>query len=66
MSLALSPDSADVLENVGETYEELGDRTHAIQYIEKSLEQGYSLDMLKTTPSLQSLLSDPNFRLPRK
>jgi len=66
MSIALSPDSADVLENVGETYEELGDRTHAIQYIEKSLEQGYSLDMLKTTPSLQSLLSDPHFRLPRK
>ena len=61
LALALSPDDPDVLENIGETYEDLGDRPHALQYIEKSLEKGYSLKSLKT-PALKSLLSDPNFQ----
>jgi serine/threonine-protein kinase len=61
-ALALAPDDPDILENVGETYENLGDRTNAIHYIEKSLQKGYSLDSLKTDPSLKRLLSDPNFR----
>jgi serine/threonine protein kinase/tetratricopeptide (TPR) repeat protein len=61
-ALALAPDDPDVLENTGETYESLGDRKNALQYIEKSLQKGYSLESLKTDPSLKSLLSDPNFR----
>jgi serine/threonine-protein kinase len=61
-ALALAPDDPDVLENIGETYETLGDRRHAIEYIEKSLQKGYSLDSLKNTPALKNLLSDPNFR----
>jgi serine/threonine-protein kinase len=61
-SLALAPDDPDVLDNVGEAYETLGDRSHAIQYIEKSLQKGYSLESLKNNQELQSLLSDPNFR----
>jgi len=61
-ALALAPDDADVLENVGEAYELLGDRSHALQYIEKSIAKGFSMDSLKGNPTLQSLLSDPNFR----
>jgi len=61
-ALALAPDDSDVLENVGETYEVLGDRKNALQYIEKSLQKGYSLDALKGDPYLRNLLSDPNFR----
>jgi tetratricopeptide (TPR) repeat protein len=61
-ALALSPDDPDVLENAGETYEELGERKLAIQYIEMSLQKGYAMDSLKNTPDLQKLLSDPNFR----
>lgn len=61
-ALALSSNDPDVLENVGETYESLGDRARAIEYIEKSLEKGYPLDSLKNEPALKSLLSDPNFR----
>jgi len=61
-ALALAPDDPDVLENVGETFETLGDRAHAIQYIERSLQKGYSLETLKGAPALKSLLSDPNFR----
>ena len=61
-SLALSPDDPSILENAGEAYEDLGDRTLALQYIEKSLQKGYALETLKTIPNLQGLLSDPNFR----
>ena len=60
-ALALSPDDANVLEAVGEAYEDLGDRAQALQYIEKSLQKGYALADLKTILDLQGLLSDPNF-----
>jgi eukaryotic-like serine/threonine-protein kinase len=61
-ALALAPDDPDVLENVGEAYETLGDRKHAIEYIEKSLQKGYSLDSLRSDPALKGLFADPNFR----
>jgi serine/threonine-protein kinase len=61
-ALALAPEDANVLDNVGEAYEELGDRKQALQYIEKSIQKGYSLEALKNTPNLKNLLSDPNFR----
>jgi serine/threonine protein kinase/tetratricopeptide (TPR) repeat protein len=61
-ALALSPDDPDVLETVGETYEKLGDRAHAIQYITKGVQKGYSMATLKNEPGLEGLLSDPNFR----
>ncbi|HKT89527.1 MAG TPA: protein kinase [Candidatus Sulfotelmatobacter sp.] len=61
-ALALAPGDPYVLEGVGEIYERLGDRKKALEYIEKALGKGYSLDVLKGDPSLKSLLSDPNFR----
>ena len=61
-ALARSPEDAKVLELAGETYENLGDRPHALDYIEKAVQNGYSLDDLKSSPELQKLLSDPNFR----
>jgi eukaryotic-like serine/threonine-protein kinase len=61
-ALALSPDDPNVLENVGEACEDLGDRAQALTYIEKSLQKGYALAALKNIPELQGLLSDPRFR----
>jgi len=61
-SLALAPEDSDVLQNVGETYEILGDRKPAIEYIEKALQKGYSFEAVKSDPYLKDLLSDPNFR----
>lgn len=61
-ALALGPDDQVVLENVGETYERLGQRTPAIKFLEKALRKGYPLENLKTNPALQGLLADPNFR----
>jgi tetratricopeptide (TPR) repeat protein len=61
-ALALSPDDPNVLEAVGEAYEDLGDRAQALQYIEKSLQKGYPPADLKSFSDLQGLLSDPSFR----
>ncbi len=61
-ALVLAPDDANVLEAVGEAYEDLGDRGQALQNIKKSLQKGNSLSNLKSVPDLQSLLSDPSFR----
>lgn len=61
-AIALLPEDPNVLVNVGEIYERLGDRRHAIEYVEKSLQKGYSLQGLKGDPVFQSLLTDPNFR----
>jgi eukaryotic-like serine/threonine-protein kinase len=61
-ALELSPDDPNVLENVGEAYEDLGDRAQALLSIEKSLQRGYPIGDLKNLPGLQELLSDPSFR----
>ena len=61
-ALVLAPDDNVVLENVGEAYEDLGDPTRVLRYIEAILKKGYSLAALRSNPNLQSLLSDPNFR----
>jgi serine/threonine-protein kinase len=61
-ALALSPDDANVLEAVGQAYENLGDRSQALLYIRKSLQKGYALADLKNIPDLQGLISDPAFR----
>jgi serine/threonine-protein kinase len=65
-ALALAPDDPDVLENVGETYETLGNRKRAIENVEKSLQKGYSLESLRGEPALKGVLSDPNFRASTK
>lgn len=65
-ALVLSPDDPNVLANVGEAYEDLGDRVQALKYVEKSLQKGYALASLKTNPDLQGLMSDPSFRASEK
>ena len=61
-ALALDPNDPRVLMDVGQAYDELGDRRIAIEHIEKALEKGFSLEDLKSIWDLQSLISDPNFR----
>jgi len=61
-ALALAPDDPTVLVNIGDAYEDLGDRRQALRYIQESLKKGYALQDLKDDPDLQNLLSDPNFR----
>jgi serine/threonine protein kinase/tetratricopeptide (TPR) repeat protein len=61
-ALTRAPDDPNVLELAGETYENLGDRHHALELVERAVQHGYSLQDLKETPELKNLLSDPNFR----
>ncbi len=61
-ALALEPKNADVLANVAETYELLGDRKRALQYARESLDSGNTLNDLERQPGLQSVLADPSFR----
>jgi serine/threonine protein kinase/tetratricopeptide (TPR) repeat protein len=61
-ALALEPKNADVLSDVATTYEELGDRNHAIQYARQSLQNGSTMSDLQGQYGLQSVLADPGFR----
>jgi serine/threonine-protein kinase len=61
-ALVLSPDDPNVLEAAGQAYELLGDRSQALQNIQKSLQKGYVLAALKNIPDLQGLLADPRFK----
>ena len=65
-ALALSPDDPGVLANVGETYEDLGERREAIKFLQRSMEKGTAIEDLRANHALQDLLSDPNFRPPTK
>ncbi len=60
-ALARASDNPTVLELAGETYESLGDRKLALDYIQKAVQHGYPAEDLKNAPDLQKLLSDPNF-----
>jgi eukaryotic-like serine/threonine-protein kinase len=66
-ALALAPDDPGVLTTVGDGYEALGQRKQAIEFMEKGIQKGFSLEDLKHDPDIQALLSDPGFRpLPKK
>jgi eukaryotic-like serine/threonine-protein kinase len=60
-ALALAPDDPNVLSNVADIYELLGDRRNAIAYLEKALQKGFTLDQAKTDPDMRSLLLDSRF-----
>jgi serine/threonine-protein kinase len=61
-ALVLAPDDPTVLVTVGSAYEILGTRKEAIQFIQKGMAKGYTLDDLQRDPDLQTLLSDPSFK----
>ena len=55
-------DDPTVLVTVGSAYEMLGTRKEAIQFIQKGMAKGYTLDDLQRDPDMQALLSDPGFK----
>lgn len=65
-SLALAPDDPNVLSNVGEAYEMMGNRKQAIKYIELCIKHGFSFSAIQGDPDLQVLLADPRFKRPAK
>jgi serine/threonine-protein kinase len=61
-SLALAPDDPNVLSNVGEAYEYMGDRAQALEYVEKAIGKGYAAESITDDPGLQALVADPRFK----
>jgi serine/threonine-protein kinase len=58
-ALALAPANPRVLNLGADTYEKLGDRKQAIEFLGKALRAGYTKDELISDPELQEALSDP-------
>lgn len=65
-SLALAPDRPDVLVSIAKAYENMGDRAHAVEYIEKAFQKGATVAQVDDEPTMQSLLRDPALHLPQK
>lgn len=60
------PRDADVLTTVGTTYEELGDRTKALTFLEQAIRAGYSVKKIERSPWLKDLRSDERYIQIRK
>jgi len=61
-ALALAPNDPDVLVNVSNTYQALGDHRQAMHYAQMSLQNGYTLSDLRRDPDMQAVLPDPDFQ----
>jgi eukaryotic-like serine/threonine-protein kinase len=61
-AIALEPKNKQVLANVAETFETLGDRKQALAYARASVANGQALSDLETQPGLRAVLADPSFR----
>jgi serine/threonine-protein kinase len=62
----LSPDDPQVLQEVADAAEKLGDRKAALGYINRALQKGATIDSLASDPDLQELVEDPGVKLPAK
>ncbi|HEY3930046.1 MAG TPA: protein kinase [Candidatus Koribacter sp.] len=60
-ALALAPKDTRVLADAVETYEELGDRQRALEYVKKCFANGCTLDDFSLRSNLQALIADPKF-----
>ena len=60
-ALKLAPRDVTVLYKAGIVYEQVGDRDRALDLIGRSLDQGYSRDIIERSPSLAALRKDPRF-----
>ena len=65
-ALALAPEDPVVLVTVGGAHEALGDRSEAIQFVQKGIQNGSTLDDLQRDPDMQALLNDPSFKVRAK
>jgi tetratricopeptide (TPR) repeat protein len=61
-ALALAPDDPDILSSAGEAYDNLDDRSRALELVKKALAKGWTLAQMENDPGQRSLLRDPQFR----
>lgn len=60
--IAIKPEDLHVLFRIGSTYEILGEREAAQEWIGKAMQEGYSLAEIESAPSLRELRSVPRFQ----
>jgi serine/threonine-protein kinase len=61
-ALALAPNDVENQFQASAIYERLGDRTLALQFLEKAIKGGYPHDLIEREPMLAQLRLDPRFR----
>ncbi len=60
-ALTMAPENASVLYVAATTFERLGEREQALQYIERAIDRGYSRAEIMAQPELRALIADPRF-----
>jgi tetratricopeptide (TPR) repeat protein len=55
------PSDADLLSRIGSTYEELGDREKALDWLERAIKAGYPLKKIERSPWLKDLRGDKRY-----
>ena len=60
-SLRLNRNDASILFRAGTTYEAIGDRERALQWIGKALDAGYSVSEISSQPELRELYADARY-----
>jgi serine/threonine-protein kinase len=59
--IAEKPSDANVIEAIGESFDDLGDRQRALEWIGRALAGGYSRAVVEHSPALRELRADPGF-----
>ena len=60
-ALARAPEDPAVLVRASDAYENLGDRSRALELVKQALAKGWALADLENDPGQQNLLRDPRF-----
>jgi tetratricopeptide (TPR) repeat protein len=61
-TMRMAPNDPTVLFTVALAYEIIGDRSHALSLLGRSLDSGFSLEDVKREPELRALRSDPQYK----
>jgi tetratricopeptide (TPR) repeat protein len=59
--IAETPNDPNVMEAIGESFDDLGDRTAALEWIGRALAAGYSRAVIEHSPALRDLRADPGY-----
>jgi tetratricopeptide (TPR) repeat protein len=61
-AIALDPTDPLVLATIAESYEDIGDRDRALEWVERAFAAGATPSRFETRPTLRGLIADPRYR----
>jgi serine/threonine-protein kinase len=59
--IAEAPTDPNVMESLGESFDDLGDRQAALEWIGRALAAGYPRAVIEHSPALRELRADPGY-----